>query len=89
MLPSVSTDQTAALSRKVADHVLPAATHNTLAGLTADPDDPGCAGDPAGRRYFLTLAADGSTVPVLVEVTDARTRVLHAARHRPSATSAI
>ena len=62
--------------------------HSTLAGLAEDPSHPGYAIDPAGRRYFLTHAADGSTVPIPVELTDEQRAELDAARDRAAAYAA-
>ncbi len=59
---------------------VPGITHSTLTGLSPDPDDPGYARALDGRRYFLTHAADGSTVPIPVELTDEHREELDAAR---------
>ena len=59
--------------------------HSTLKRLTADPGSPGYALDDTGRRYFLTHAADGSTVPIPVELTDEQRAELDAARDRANA----
>ena len=67
---------------------VPGPTHSTLAGLAADPAHPGYAIDGAGRRYFLTHAADGTTVPIPVELTDEQRAELDAARDRATAYAA-
>ena len=56
--------------------------HSTLAGLSHDPDHDGYAVDGAGRRYFLPHAADGTTVPIPVELTEEQRAELDAARDR-------
>ena len=60
----------------------PGPAHSTLAGLTADASRPGYAVDADGRRYFLTHAADGSPVPIPVELTEEQRAELDAARDR-------
>jgi type IV secretory pathway TraG/TraD family ATPase VirD4 len=67
---------------------IPGPAHSTLTGLVADVDRPGYAVDAAGRRYFLTHAADGSTVPIPVELTEEQRAELDAARNRAHAYTA-
>jgi hypothetical protein len=61
---------------------IPGPAHSALTGLSADPDRAGYALDAAGRRYFLTHAADGTTVPIPVELTEEQRAELDAARDR-------
>lgn len=68
--------------------VIPGPAHSTLAGLTADTSHPGYAVDATGRRYFLTHAADGSTIPIPVELTDEQRAELDAARDHAAAYAA-
>lgn len=63
-------------------------THSTLQGLVPDPDHAGYAVNEAGRRYLISPAADGTPIPIPLELTDEERAELDAARDRVAAYAA-